>query len=493
MESKFEDLEVIRSPAGGATLDIIEYIINGGPVIQKNPKTNSEEARWPEFCSVRTVVDSIERQITNNQFVILCGRRFSGKTTALIQCLERIKNYQSHYFSSQQPLNSRPIDLVRGVSNSLFIFDSNYLRANIIGDLIKYGGSNKFIIARNSYESAIYNEFAMSSDVQWVELEIEPRLNDREYRSVTESLNMAGVALPEKGDTFLNYAYKTYQAHRAQFSSRTFDLHLTPSHYKALTILGAFSKAENIHIKSIFDHGFNLHSFVENSSKLFDMERHNGESVLVCNSNQWLVRVLSDYAQEKHDEAAKIVADVVRQLHQAHIYDAADELINFDLLNNLFSWDKKGRASFFREVYKNLADIYGSRSHYWLQMAKSELMISRGANGLRNGVAYAVKVKNDNAKKRNKTYFSATLTLAQLYSRLYVEQPSEDVLFEMLDMYIESINNFDNNSAHVRDIVKRYKRKDNAIHESINALAISQKALEKRRDDVAMLITFMNN
>ncbi|WP_297573308.1 SIR2 family protein [uncultured Deefgea sp.] len=491
VESRIEDLNLVREPKISNLKDNIDFIINGGPVIQK--KDNIETARWPEICGVRDVVKNICEEINRHQFILLNGRRFSGKTLALVQLYEELKQFQIYFFSSHQPFNPRLLNLIRGSEKCLFIFDSNYLRGDSALELIKNAGSNRFIIALNTYENSLYNAFQALSDVAWKEYSINPRLSQKEQNESNSLLNQAGLPKFESSETLLNNAYRNFEMQKLTHSSRVFKSNLTNSHYKALILLGAFSKVDSLHIRAAFDTGFNITEFVIGSNDLFDLEIYREETVMVCNSQQWLVRLLSDFASNEHERAADLVSDLAKSLYVHGQIESADVIINFDLLNSIFSWNKTGAAYFVRSVYKRLANPFGQKSHYWLQMAKCELRSASSIDELNNGYTCANKAREDNKNLKNRTYYSATLVIAQLLSRLYIKTKSEDTLSKMLFMYTESLDNYINNKGYVNKVKEQYKKRGlNDIFVSIHALTTSVQLLPYR-DDVNKLTSFMEN
>jgi hypothetical protein len=145
----------------------------------------------------------------------------------------------------------------------------------------------------------------------------------------------------------------------------------------------------------------------------------------------------------------------------------AGDLIRLDKINEM-SGGEKSRL-FFKKIYDDIVDLYSSDSHYWLQRAKVELISAPTIDEIKEGISHAQKVRLDNGRLKNQTYYSATLVLAQIYAKAYAHTKENIYLINFIKPCCESIENYQHNKKHVdamRDV--------NDVLNAVDALATAK-------------------
>lgn len=485
-------------------INTIEHIANGGPHHKTTTESNIsyEILLRPGYVIERDAEREILNNIYSSKIIAITGRRFSGKTTTLIHLYEKIKQYQTYIFSSHHPFNPNLTRLIRTVSNSLFMFDTNYIPRSMMRDVVREisRSKNKAIFVFNNHDKDSLLEVMSDDEINCVQFDMKSRLSAEEMDKLNVNMNTVGIQRIEEGMTILTFAYNTHEVYKSSSKSSSLFDFKTPdsSTYKALILTELESKLDLDITNKCLGKYFNTDQFIKSNPLLFDLEWHSGIRHIVCNSTQIALRILSKFSKENITSSAKIISELAVSLKEGGYIDTADKLISFDFLNSTFSWESSGNARLIKLIYEQLSSAFGQKNHYWLQRAKCELRSSNKLADIDNGIIWAKKVRSENALMKNKTYYSATLTMAQLYGKKVVllsklsQDINRDILNGVIDYYSESISNYMNNKGHIDDISKKFREGRSEISKSFEILRKNPISLE-RVADINAVTTFLSN
>ena len=265
----------------------------------------------------------------------------------------------------------------------------------------------------------------------------------------------------------LDFAYRVYDEYKNDLpKSQIFHDYRSEELLKVALLIAAFEKATSGQLEACSE-GLTARLFTERYQVLFESEYISGEpgESVVCNSKPWLLKLIRNAAKDSAPKLSLAVSELVTKL-LAHGYkDTANTLIRFDRLNELLSSEgKAGSAGLIRQIYKGLATACSAIPHYWLQMAKCELMAGRRVDEIEDGITYARKIRVDEKNNKGYTYYSATLILAQLMCRKYDLTRDVGLFGVILETLIESFDNYANNKVHLDKFKLQYRRSNSSVN-----------------------------
>lgn len=469
VESRIKNLRLIETPRK----ELLKHIANGGPIIRATE--NEFEASIPSCLIQRTALSEAKLQLVNNSISMITGRRFSGKTNLLLQIYSELKEFNVYFFPSTGTYNKSVERTLLQSRETIFLFDSNSITHNNLWDILGLSihSSNRIIIAVAKSDLENFKNIFDRRSQKYYEVPLPPGLNPTETTEYNIKLNTIGLPIVNKGETLLDFSYRVHTEFKGEIGfSSIFEKPLDEHALKIGLLCAAFEKATSSQIYAINEY-LQPSEFVSKYEILFDLERDRTDSgeLIFSNSKSWLINNIRDIAKENPQKIVHFAIDLVKSLYHKGLKDTANVIIRFDKLNDIFARDQYGAAAIIRAIYNGLSDTYGDSSHYWLQMAKCELMAGKTLADIENGIRYAKKVRLDNANIKSDTYYSATLILAQLYGRKFDISSNTAVLADMLEHYLESFDNQNNNQSYITKIIKKFTRGgDNVIYRSLNAL-----------------------
>lgn len=454
IESRVKNLNLVETPQN----EILKHIANGGPIITLNG--DEFEASIPSCLVQRTVLGDARARLVNNNISIITGRRFSGKTNLLLQIFMELKEFNVHFFPSTSSYSAAVSRAIKESKDTIFLFDSNSLNNNNLSDILALNPapSNKIIIAISKADLESFKNIFDKKQQKYHELSVSNLLDESETSKYNTALNKLGLPTIRASESLLDFSYRVHTEFKGEIgTSALFEKSLDDDALKIGLLCAAFEKATSSQIYSINPY-LSSSDFAERYEILFDTEREASGSgnIIVSNSKSWLINAIRDMARQTPAKMVKITAELVRTLYSSGFKDSANIIIRFDKLNDIFSRDQYGAANLIRNIHSALSDTFGESSHYWLQMAKCELMVGKSQDEIEAGIKHAKKVRLDNAKLKSDTYYSATLILAQLYSKKYDITKDSPLLSEMLEHYLESFENQSNNKSYTQKIIGKY-------------------------------------
>lgn len=471
IEARIQDVKILQEPA--QKQGILDYIAQGGPVVSKSSGANV--ARIPSTVKPRKLIEGNRRSIATNKYTVIRGRRFSGKTTFLVDIIGELTELHAYFFPSHEVCSQYTYDLIKAASDAIFIFDTNYLNYDNFKDVIRISERNnsKLIFCFDNSDYELYRHYLSVNEVSYHEIVIPNRLLSDEARSYSSRLNSIGLPIFDSSETLLDFAYRVYDEYRGDLpKSQIFNSSKSEELLKVSLLIANFEKATSGQLEACGE-GLTAKSFTSRYEILFESEYIAGESgeAIVCNSKPWLLEYIRSAARDPSTKLVVAVSELVASLLGLGYRDTANTLIRFDRLNELLSSEgKSGAAGLIRQIYTRLATACSAIPHYWLQMAKCELMAGRKINEIEDGIRYARKIRVDEREVKGYTYYSATLILAQLMCRKYDLVKDDDLFEGILDILIESFDNYSNNKVHLEKFVQQYKRVNSSVHITLNCM-----------------------
>lgn len=264
--------------------------------------------------------------------------------------------------------------------------------------------------------------------------------------------------------------------------------------FKILLLLQNKDYIDENTIRSACDEKYlSIDLIVDLSGVVLEKTVKNNTNYISCNAKTWSISALEN-KNTSLEKKAELISECIQSLVENGYTETADDLIRFSRLNEIFGGMSHGASSLIRLVHLKISATFSKSSHYWLQKSKCELIAGKTAEDINNGILDAKKVINDNKEKKNRTYYSAILVLAQLRSKEFVITNNNQFLIEMLDLYLESFKNRENNIGYIEKVKQKFKERKGDIYKSISALKDGRAGVNSlnRKGDIDYLISEFN-
>lgn len=466
-EPRLQNLEIEIKPT--TKIDIIGYIAKGGPIFHSD--SGKRVASLPEITVARELIGKNRSKISSNVYTTIVGRRFSGKTTALLEIFKEFTEYNTYFLPSTETYSPKLKSLIEKNEHSMFIFDSNSIGHEDFKEILKLrtSSTNRLVFSFSKSDFEQYRPSLDRGNVKFHTIILTPTLSADESRDYTNRLNALGLPNHKPGETLLDFSYRIYGEYKSQIrSSKLFDRHLNEELFNICLLTAAFDKATSGQLTSI-DPDFDILNFTYKYEIIFESEHLPGGSgkIIICNSKPWLFTLLKEASRKNAktviDYTARLVSTLLKNGHQ----ETANSLIRFDKLNEIFS---SGAAKLIREIYRKLHGEYSKIPHYWLQMAKCELMAEKSSEELDHGIHCCRKIRIDDNGNKTNTYYSATLILGQLLCKKYELTLNSELFPDMLSLFTESFDNYQNNKSHLDKVRSHYRSNKHSIRMALDAL-----------------------
>lgn len=432
--------------------DAIKLIASGGPVYQISD--GKRIARSSSTFAPRTLVNEAVKSLRNNQCLLVTGKRFSGKTIFAFQLALALKEYGITFWGSTDSYSPSSRRELQSLQSHIFLFDSNSLDHESSYEVLKaeIQQTSRIVFISSNGDAESLRHKLVDKQIKFEEISLKSDLDNTEAAAFRGSLSGSGLPLYKNDETLLSFAFRCYEEFKGELgNSELFSKSFANETYLVLILIAAFGGAEKTHIDAVLEH-FDVDGFVKANDRMFEIEYPPvGSPVLTCNSPVWLLKAVQDLVH-KDKQAYKDFVRVIVSLESKGFSTLARDLIRFDKLNELSGGGNV--KIFIRSLYTEISEIYKGDSHYWLQRAKAELISAQNAEEIADGVRHAKKVRLDTADTKNRTYFSATLVLTQLFARGYKITKDKKYLVSFVDPCYESISNYANNRRHVDDMAK---------------------------------------
>lgn len=385
----------------------------------------------------RNALRDIQRELNVSSFVLLKGRRFSGKTYVMCSLAEYYKKREVFYFPSELFADEEVVESVlSSQKNSLFLFDSNSISPDVYALIIKSSNAlkennNYLVIAINS------NDNYLLTKINCNVVELKNEFYGDELSMSEKAQDSFGLARRKYGQTNIDYLYvlRKDQNLSIPFAPAKM-LKLLSKERSALIALCALDKlyysdliALDLNRQEIENMCKKLSPFVEMiPTSEVEVTRHS-TTKMVHNSKIAIVELLKQFQiKEISDSIFMIVKKYKSDYSRRRLYI---DVILFDTLNQIFSGNDNSKILIYT-IYENLQSLLENDLHYWLQRAKS---IYRTQNGLENyeeAYTYAKKayIDGDDALSTK-----AALTTALISCAIAEYKQGK----EKLGYYVESV------------------------------------------------------
>ena len=434
----------------------------------------------------RDCVDDISAKLENNNFILLKGRHFSGKTYVLASLVDRIKNKQIVFFPSLCDVDSNIVsNLLLNKKDTIFLFDSNSITPSIYGkikddkDAIIRNG-NKLVMAINS------NDLLDRLQAELVELS--PYFSQNENNKFNEKAKRYSLYRRKKYEYNIDYIFRIKDEQRFSYFN---NFHInanvyTKKEYKLIFLLDVCDKIYSADAQRLNFSPSDVQKFVSKTSNLVEIEKterfeaysHSSEKI-VHNSKAYLTSLLLGFQRE---DVIKSIVDIVKCFkNDKYKKSLLKDCILFDNLNGIF----KNAASIITDLYSDLEEHLYDDGHFWLQRAKSVYHNPESdLDDLCDAFGY-VQNAIQNAGYDDSLFYKATLTKAFISSRLFVLEDGEQKYMDMKNTIDAAYTALINSKMEYRSFYRIFSNKMNKTNNNLldvckyciqNRFSYSQKA-----------------
>lgn len=350
----------------------------------------------------RDVVLNLIHELETNSYVLLKGRRFSGKTYALCSLAERYKNRDVLYFPSTTFIDEDVLNRVLMTQkNSLFLFDSNSLSPDAYALLINYASelrndNNYMVIATSSSDNNIVSRLHCNV------IELKNSFVNNELTLSWKAADALGLTRRKKDSTNIDYLYILQeQGVKIPFKCSV-NLSLSQTEKSVIIALCALDKLYYSDLITLNVSKTNINKLCKQLEPVIELVPTSPEEVtrhsslkLVHNSKLALINILKQFSI---DEIPSSIAYIVRKFKNDYsrrrLYI---DIILFDTLNQIF-FGRKSSEQLIHNVYVELQPLLENDLHYWLQRAKSIYRTKDAVESLDVAYTYAKKAYLDGNK-----------------------------------------------------------------------------------------------
>lgn len=344
---------------------------------------NKRTLQKTKFHVKRTVLMELEDVVRKNPYVLIKGRRFAGKTSLILDLIERASGYEEIlYFSAEGKQDEVSIRRVlEGKKESLLIFDSNTLSENGFQYIVNSSraieeNSNKVIVALNS------NETFLSERLEAPIVEVNQFFDTKELKEINKKLDKEGYRRKRKGCTNLEYIQLLSGQSGREFKKLELKKNLDLSEKTLLYILAATDKvflstvtALGIYLKQKDEFLSKMGGIIEEIPTKSSEKEYSSVMKLVHNSKSVVLQMVNDFDEE---EVVEIIEKIAQNLYNGEIHRRIYiECIMFDTLGQIFNkkFQDGSRRSYnsklIFKIYEMLQQYANTDRHYWIQRAKS--------------------------------------------------------------------------------------------------------------------------
>lgn len=292
---------------------------------------------------IRSIINKVEKCLTNQSAVIIQGRRFSGKTHLLCELLECFKTFDIYYFPSDIVFDE---DIIKNMLNekkdSIFIFDSNSL-SDCAYQVVVHSidnlkdNNNKIVLAVNS------KDLFLSENLNTEIINLSYKFYEsNELSSINRSADKYSLIRRKRNDSNIDYLKRIINEQKINLSIGL-DLpdKFTLNERIVLFLLCLKDKvyyseisSMNISFREVGVLLDNMHGIIEKTNVSKGESSHHSAYKLVHNSKYVLLSIMSTFTQ---DEIVKIITYIISKTSSdSTLKRLGVETVLFDNLNQLF-------------------------------------------------------------------------------------------------------------------------------------------------------------
>lgn len=436
---KFKNPAIVVKDSKEDTINLL----SGNPVFDES----SNQFYKGGMHVLRNCVEDIENQLKENYCVIVKGRRFSGKTFALLSLCQRQKKYSIYYFPSTTFVDEQLVYLLlNSEHDSWFVFDSNSISSGCYKllsnsyDLLKKS-SNRLIIAVNSNDNFILES------LQAGVVEVSSIFEGKELKQNLDKANSYGLIKRYPRNTNMDYLEMISRRQKINVPNlNNFPKKLSFSEQIMLLLLAASDKlfisdimALGISLLDVAEFKKHFPVVVEEVPVDIDERSNHSSTKLVHNSKVVLMKLLDEIDKEN---IIKCIVQIVEMVKDDRTrYRIYIDIILFDTLNQLFG-GKSGAGNLIFEVYGKLEPYLNDSLHYWLQRAKSIYRLKANDIGkLKEAYSYSIKVYFDGGHAIESKAALTSSLISCLNSGLETDKAEKQYYLEQaIELGYEAVN-----------------------------------------------------
>ena len=390
--------------------------------------SESNEFQKGALHILRNAIKSVRIELDAQSYVLLKGRRFSGKTYCLCSLAEYYRTKDVFYFPSASYADEDVIqNMFNSAHNSLFLFDSNSVTPDVYALIIKYASALK---KRNNYMvvAANTNDNYLLSELQCNVVELYSTFSNDEIALIRKALDSFGLIRRNHNQTNIDflYALKSKQNIKIPLSFEE-AIQLTHNEKAVLIALSALDKLYNSDLVALNFTQIELNNLCKKLSPLIEVvpttkdevTRHSATK-LVHNSKIALIELLKQFSPEDISlSIQRLVKKFKPDYSRRRLYI---EVILFDTINQLFSEHESSKTLIYT-IYAGLQPLLKDDLHYWLQRAKSIYRTADAVESLDNAYTYAKKAYLDGNSALSA---KAALTIALILCAIAEQNSKEE-------------------------------------------------------------------
>lgn len=372
------------------------------------------------FHILRTAVNSIKEELKKNSYVLLKGRRFSGKTYCLCSIAEFYRTKDIYYFPSTSYVDEEVIQKIFDIAqNSLFLFDSNSITSSVYSLIVGYASSlkdnnNLMVIAANT------NDNYLLSKLNCNVIDVFNTFDYDEIKLSRKALESFGLIYRRNNETNIDFLISLKEKQNIKISL-PFDntIQFTQNEKAVLIALCALDKLYNSDLVTLNFTQKELEQLCNKISPIIEVVAVNKDEVtrhsatkLVHNSKIALIQLLNNFSlTDITYSIVRLVEKFKKDYSRRRLYI---EIILFDTINQIFANHPDSKLLIY-EIYTALQTILKDDLHYWLQRAKSIYRTTNDLNLLDDAYTYAQKAYVDgNASISIKAALTISLILCSI-------------------------------------------------------------------------------
>ena len=498
---KFKNIHSVRD--GFGLKEALPYIYRE----YSSADIKSNEILVPSFTIERTLQSFLLEATKTSNFVLVNGKRCSGKTLLILNALNSVASLDLFYIPSDMSFEDDGLDILINRKNSIIFFDTNSLSYE---NAIYFVNHRKEIAKRNIHlvialnnSDRIINSILVNVPEISV-LELPNRLDRNENHRISDSLSRSGLIKFQESTTILDNVFlfaDTYKIN-LEFLSQDFANNVQDQDLRMLIFLASQEKIYYGEAYSIGITNANIDAILERYDPFIQVEEvdvverftHSSRKV-VSNSNKCLFFILGQFINNNSRGKARAISaviDLVDMLHRTN-NEKYKQITMFDNLNQIFSTQQRGMRVLIQEIYVGLEKILYQDPHYWLQRAKSILHLQYNSiEAIKLATSYAKKAVTE-LRDETKAHATALFTYAMLLGRLCnLEQfDSNTAVSEAIIAYHSALTLSEFNEAYIQDLLFKAKvqRRQNDFFQLCQVIASRSNQFRSYSSQIKFLLS----
>lgn len=423
-----------------------DFLIKG--VTETVGHSSKSAAILPYYYGARSKEKQIVSSIQSSGAFVLLGPRVSGRTLTLRAIANLFKDRKVFFIDSGTELETHFVNRLLGLSNSLIIFDSKTIDAEL-ARVIRNNETKlrerktSVLVTLDSGEGYIIDALSPSKLSHVPIIEISRVFDQSETKQANQGLKAVRCPTFKGGKKLLDNLFFVYET-----LGQNTVIKRAPKEKELLNLLYLMSVKRKVDgdwarfISSDLQH---LEKIVLSCSPYLEFEKlditeianHSGYKV-ICNSEAWLLAVISELYRSRGEAwCIDAIFNLVRDLPDDEKRLSID-LSLFDSLNFAFGGDSGGAGDLILKFYERLEVLRGSEPEFFVQKAKAYYSMYRALDVVDElskrlqELAIAetwASSENNSAAERNIRHTSALISLRR----------AAECKFENLDFTIDAI------------------------------------------------------